>query len=354
MADPLQILIVEDIIDISRELKEYLRDLPSDPVITISPSAEEGILEMGRHGVDLLVTDFRLPGISGLELVRRVRKKYPKVKVILTSAVLDAQFKQEAENLNVEHVLQKPVEPKTFRQSVAHSLGIEAGNLPEPVKSPAPPAKPEPPEIKKEKGEDASSKTILKIHQVLGAKCTLWMTSEGEVEKAFGDLPPELPRDVIRNCARSVSSMHQSLAKMVLAPQMGSIHYQAGMSVDLLICSVEEWVLLGLFQGGIDPQELEKKIGLLQASTGEIMKVVRAEPGPGHPAPQPGMKKGEGVDPGLEKLLGTTGKVSSREADDFWEEVSASAKPDLGNPDLLNYEQAKKMGFKIKRDDKPG
>jgi CheY-like chemotaxis protein len=352
----MQILIVEDLIDLSRELKENLRGLPGDLVIMISPSAEEGILEVGRHEVDLLVTDFRLPGISGLELVRRVRKKNPKVKVILTSAIVDAQFKQEAEELHVDQVLQKPVDVKAFRQAVAISLGIEPGTLPESAKTPPPPVKAEPQEEKKEKVEDGLSKTLIKIHQSLQANCTLWMTGEGEVEKAFGELPADLPRDVIRNCARTASSAHLSLSKLLLSPQKGSIHYQAGMGADLLFANTGEWVLMTVLHQGIAPADLEKKVGLLLAGISEIGQIVKTQTGAGNSETLAEKNKaaaGAG-DQELAKLLGAPGKVSSKAADDFWEEASTSAKPDLGNPDLLDYEQAKKLGFKIKKEDKPG
>jgi hypothetical protein len=291
-----------------------------------------------------------------LELVRRVRKKNPKVKVILTSAIVDAQFKQEAEELHVDQVLQKPVDVKAFRQAVAISLGIEPGTLPESVKTPPPPVKAEPQEEKKEKVEDGLSKTLIKIHQSLQANCTLWMTGEGEVEKAFGELPADLPRDVIRNCARTASSAHLSLTKLLLSPQKGSIHYQAGMGADLLFANTGEWVLMTVLHQGIAPADLEKKVGLLLAGISEIGQIVKTQTGAGNSETLAEKNKaaaGAG-DQEFAKLLGAPGKVSSKAADDFWEEASTLAKPDLGNPNLLDYEQAKKLGFKIKKEDKPG
>ena len=112
-------LIVEDATDLGRELKGAIQDLSTDLSIMAAPSAEEGILEMGRHSIDLLVTDFRLPGISGLELVKRVQRKCPGVKVILTTAFLDTQLEKEAEDLRVSQVIRNRL---TWRNSAGWRL----------------------------------------------------------------------------------------------------------------------------------------------------------------------------------------------------------------------------------------
>jgi CheY-like chemotaxis protein len=59
-------LIVEDAVDVRRALKAALElTLPGFTVADV-PSAEEGMLEFFRQSVDLLVTDFLLPGMTGL------------------------------------------------------------------------------------------------------------------------------------------------------------------------------------------------------------------------------------------------------------------------------------------------
>jgi DNA-binding response OmpR family regulator len=355
MVKSVHILIVEDSIDLGRELKDALRDLSEDLSINAAPSAEEGILEMGRHPIDLLVTDFRLPGISGLELVRRIRRKYPQVKVILTSAVLDSQFMKEAEDIQVTQYLQKPVDVAEFRKTVGLCLGIEAAALPDPVKKPqAFVTKPQS-ELKKESDEDQLSKALLQLHQALKAKCTLWLDIEGEIEKAFGDLPIDLPRDVIKNATRAAAEANRDLANLLLASRKGSVNFQPGMGSDLIMASAAQGMLVAVFSPGIDPEMIGKKIDSLLAGIREIEL-----PGGGS-SPQTGKNiktstasnsKPAG-DQDFENLIGPSGIVTSSEADDFWNNAGAAAKPELGNPDLLTYEQAKKMGLKIKKEE-PG
>ncbi len=50
-------------------------------------SGEEAILEARRKGVDLLVADFRLPGMTGAELMKKFRIINPQIKIIMITGV---------------------------------------------------------------------------------------------------------------------------------------------------------------------------------------------------------------------------------------------------------------------------
>ena len=66
---PPRILIVDDQRDITRMLRLAVEALGRGYSVADVPSAEEALLEVRRAAVDLLITDLRLPGISGLELI---------------------------------------------------------------------------------------------------------------------------------------------------------------------------------------------------------------------------------------------------------------------------------------------
>ncbi len=355
MSKNIHVLIVEDAVDLGRDLKTAIQDLPADLTITIVPSAEEGILEVGRHTVDILVTDFRLPGISGLELVRRVQRKHPGVKVLLTTAILDAQLEKEAEDLHVLQMLKKPVDLDEFRKSVATSIGIE--NVTPAKKTPAS----ENTETRQsgqtgvEKDEDQLSKALYQIHQSIKSRCTLWMDQDGGIEKAFGDLPADLPRDVVRQAGKKVAAASRDLGSLILSHGKASIYYLPGITSDFLAASVGEEVIAAVFSPGLEPSGLVEKIGAILEGYNKLRVYgVISEKKPSS-SNQPSGKKtqtGEiasGGDGDLEKLLGAPEKVNSSDADEFWENASTEAKPDLSNPDLLTFDQAQKMGLKVKK-----
>jgi len=72
MANPC-ILIVDDQKDIVRLLHSTLQTLGHALDIVDAPSGEEALLEASRRKVDLLISDYLLPGMSGVELMKKVR-----------------------------------------------------------------------------------------------------------------------------------------------------------------------------------------------------------------------------------------------------------------------------------------
>ena len=80
------ILIVDDRRETARTIRAALEDLHRSYVIADVPSGEEAMLEFQRITFDLMITEARLPGISGLELIKRVLLQSPGLPIILTTS----------------------------------------------------------------------------------------------------------------------------------------------------------------------------------------------------------------------------------------------------------------------------
>ena len=83
------ILLVDDQRDILRLLHTTL-DTLKIPELKIfeSPSGEEALLESARNKIDLLITDYKLPGMNGVELMHKIRARQPEAKVVLITGDL--------------------------------------------------------------------------------------------------------------------------------------------------------------------------------------------------------------------------------------------------------------------------
>lgn len=64
--------------------------------VTAASDAEEALEEFRRAPFDLVVTDFRMPGMNGIELIREIRALRPEVPVILISGYTEALGLTEA------------------------------------------------------------------------------------------------------------------------------------------------------------------------------------------------------------------------------------------------------------------
>ena len=68
----------------------------------------EGLLAQQTQVPDLIITDVRMPGFSGIEVLARLRREGWTTPVVLITAFGDAQLHQEAEMLGAARVLNKP------------------------------------------------------------------------------------------------------------------------------------------------------------------------------------------------------------------------------------------------------
>lgn len=119
-----RVLIVDDAIDLGRLLQDALKVSRPDTPITVVPSAEEALLEASRFQFDLLVTDLRLPGMSGLDLIRKIRVRQPGIKVILITALMpEDRLVRQKDEVRPDIFLRKPITVGSFLESVESLIG---------------------------------------------------------------------------------------------------------------------------------------------------------------------------------------------------------------------------------------
>lgn len=83
----------------------------SDYGIEITGEAANGqdAIEKMSNDIDILLTDIKMPVMSGLELSHRVKEKYPETEIVLLTAYEDFHYAKEAIKIGVKEYLMKPV-----------------------------------------------------------------------------------------------------------------------------------------------------------------------------------------------------------------------------------------------------
>jgi DNA-binding NtrC family response regulator len=102
------VLLVDDEEEFVQTLSERLemRDLKSKTAL----NGEQALQIVTDQEPDVMVLDLKMPGIDGMEVLRRVRKAYPKVQVIILTGHGTDRDAEEAKKLGAYSYLQKPVE----------------------------------------------------------------------------------------------------------------------------------------------------------------------------------------------------------------------------------------------------
>jgi DNA-binding NtrC family response regulator len=94
-------------------------------VVEQAGSAEDGLARLEQGGIDLLVTDLRLPGMSGLELVREVARAGVEVPAIVITAHGTVEDAVAAMKLGAFDFLTKPFSPADLLHLATRALGEE-------------------------------------------------------------------------------------------------------------------------------------------------------------------------------------------------------------------------------------
>jgi len=122
------VLIVDDEDGVLSVLKNSLRKLGEQFRVSTADGGEAAIDLLIQRKFDLVVTDYKMAGMNGLELLEKVRAIRPETRVILMTAYGSAAVETEASRLQAYKYLPKPLEIEAFRQIVREAAGSAAAD----------------------------------------------------------------------------------------------------------------------------------------------------------------------------------------------------------------------------------
>lgn len=123
-----KILIVDDEEDILWSLQNNLCNDSLQVDILVAESGEQALKVLNESKqVDLVITDIKMPGISGLDLLIEIKNRYPYTSVIIMTAFPSNEFKREAILKGSLHFLEKPFDINELREMV--TLALKEDNM---------------------------------------------------------------------------------------------------------------------------------------------------------------------------------------------------------------------------------
>jgi nitrogen regulation protein NR(I) len=119
MAAP-KILLIEDDRSASDALERVLRE--EDYAVTAVARGDAGLAEVRQTNYDLVISDFKLPGMNGLEVVRQIHATRPRLPIILMTAHGTTELAIEATKLGAYDYLLKPFEMEELLDLAAKAV----------------------------------------------------------------------------------------------------------------------------------------------------------------------------------------------------------------------------------------
>lgn len=115
-----KLMIVDDEVDVREYLKNFFTRRKIE-VIT-AESGEEALELFKSNEPDLMLLDFRMSGIDGIETLRRIRETGSKVKVIMVTGIENGDLLTSLLDLEVSAFIHKPLVLEELEREVLQRL----------------------------------------------------------------------------------------------------------------------------------------------------------------------------------------------------------------------------------------
>ena len=117
------ILVVDDEADIEVLFRQqFRRDLRADrftmEFAQSAPMVLQCIADVGDRSLILVLSDINMPGMTGLELLRKAKALRPDVPIVMITAYGDAETKRKALESGAEALLTKPIDFGALRSEI--------------------------------------------------------------------------------------------------------------------------------------------------------------------------------------------------------------------------------------------
>jgi CheY-like chemotaxis protein len=345
------VLLVDDQRDIVRLLHSTLQTLGHKMDIVDAPSGEEALLEASRRKVDLLVADYLLPGISGVELMRKIRVRNPDMKVIFISGMTERKARDEMLSAGAIAIFDKPIPLADFLDAVERGLGLVRTIFP--------------PESSKEAETHRQSLSELLggFRQKIKADAVYLISDRARVVARAGDLHDSSMEVSLLSALMAIYSASLKVARFIRQENLENYHVFRGGDHDLLLIPVDTTHAL-LLAG----KELAKSDRILQTVEGmlfvrgdveNVLRSLGVAPEPvnaesavpaGEAGDVSGMFESEVSEPepevDVDALFASASKSSQvQDLDAFWEDAVEKTGNIPINRDVITFEDARKLGF---------
>ena len=102
-----RILVVDDNEGFRDTILDLVAQEPSFQIVLTESTGEDALASLRTILPDLVLLDFSLPGINGLETARRIKEQYPRVVIVMISASIDEIIYRFAKEISIREVIPK-------------------------------------------------------------------------------------------------------------------------------------------------------------------------------------------------------------------------------------------------------
>jgi len=122
---PSRILLVDDDSIFRSEFKEYFQDYG----IAEASNGEEALqLLKSPHEIDLVILDVRMSGMNGIEVLDKIRKRFPEMRIFILTGYGSKDVAVEALRGKADDYIEKPLDIEKTKELIENVLGAKRNN----------------------------------------------------------------------------------------------------------------------------------------------------------------------------------------------------------------------------------
>ena len=339
------VLLVDDQRDIVRLLHSSLQTLGHELDIIDAPSGEEALLEASLRKIDLLIADYLLPGISGVELMRKIRARNPSLKVIFITGMTERKARTEMLNAGAVAMFDKPIPLADFLDAVERSLGLVRTIFP--------------PESSREAEEHRQTLSDLLggFRQKISADAVFLISDRGRVLARAGDLYDSSMEVSLLSALMAIFSAGLKVSRFIHQDNLDNYHVFGSEDHDLILIPVDASHALLLAGKDLATEEsilpTVREMLFVRDEVENILKSLGVSPVPLEaesviPEPEPLSIAPQEPEPevDLDALFASASKNSMvKDIDAFWDNAVEKTSNIPTNPDVISFDEARKLGL---------
>jgi len=350
------VLLVDDQRDIVRLLHSTLQTLGHTLDLVDAPSGEEALLEASRRKVDLLVADYLLPGISGVELMRKIKVRNPDLKVIFISGMTERKARDEMLNAGAIAIFDKPIPLADFLDAVERGLGLVRTIFPMETAKESEPQR------------QNLADLLSGFRQKIKADAVFLLNDRGRVLARAGDLYDSSMEVSLLAALMGIYSAAFKVSRIIRQEHLDNYHVFRGGDHDLILIPVDSsHALLLAGKELADPHSILQTVEGMLFVRGDVAQVLRslgvtpaeesAEPveteqqASGEPTAQPSQtfideEPLPEPDVDIDALFAAVEKKQGvSDLDAFWDDAVEKTGNLPITPDVITFADAQKLGL---------
>lgn len=120
-----KLLIVDDEVEICEFLKSFFED--RNFKVATAYSGDKALLKVEEFKPGVVLLDIQMPGMDGIQTLKKIKEKNPKIKVIMVTAVETQDKIEEAMRNGADNYITKPLSLEYLEKDVQEKIDSLAG-----------------------------------------------------------------------------------------------------------------------------------------------------------------------------------------------------------------------------------